>query len=79
MKHLFQNFLQDRRVYRLNEQYYNRLFSGMLNKEISPFYTTTYQNGLPFYNANPIFSAVHEGRIVRIIQKEGSTSPKLKA
>lgn len=78
MKHLFQNFLQDRRVYRLNEQYYNNLFSRMLNKEVSPFYNTTFGNGDPFFDGNPIFSALHGGRIVRIIQHEASTTPRLK-
>lgn len=78
MKHLFQNFLHDRRVYRLNEQYYRNLFGKLLNKEIAPFYTTTFQNGESFFNANPIFSGLHEGRIVRVIQKEASSQPRLK-
>lgn len=79
MKHLFQNFLHDHRVYRLNELYYRNLFSRLLNKDILPFYATTFQNGEPFYNANPIFSGLHEGRLVRIIQKEASTKPRFKA
>lgn len=79
MKHLFQNFLHDRRVYRLNEQYYRNLFGKLLNKDIAPFYTTNFQNGEPFFNANPIFSGVHEGRIVRVIQKEASSQPRMRA
>jgi hypothetical protein len=78
MKHLFQNFLHDRRVYRLNEQYYRNLFGKLLNKDIAPFYTTSFQNGEPFFNANPIFSGVHEGRILRIIQKETSSKPRMR-
>jgi hypothetical protein len=78
MKHLFKNFLSDRRVYHLNELYYRNLFGKLLNKDIPPFYTTTFQNGVPFYDANPIFSGVHEGRIVRIIQKEASAKPRFR-
>jgi hypothetical protein len=79
MKHLFQNFLHDRRVYRLNEQYYRNLFGKLLNQDIAPFYATTFQNGEPFLNANPIFSGIHEGRIVRVIQKEASEQPRFRA
>ncbi len=79
MKHLFKNFLNDKRVYHLNENYYQNLFTEVLNKKVQPFYNTTFGNGNKFYNANPMFSALHDNRIIRIIQKEPSHQPHFKA
>lgn len=79
MKHLFKNFLKDKRVYGLNEAYYQNLFAEILNKKADPFYTTTFGNGSKFYIANPIFSTRQNDRLVRIIQNEPSKQPRFHA
>ena len=79
MKHLFKNFLEDKRVYALNEHYYQNLFREVLNGKAKPFYNSAFKNGEKFYNANPIFSTQYGSRIVRIIQKEPSAHPRLRA
>ncbi len=79
MKHLFKNFLENKRVYGLNEHYYQSMLSEVLNKDVKPFYTTTFGNGTKFFNANPMFSAKHDNRIIRIIQYKPSSKPRIKA
>lgn len=68
--HLYKDFLADRRVYRLNEAYYARLFKTLTNITPVPFYNTRFNNGEKFYDGNPIFSTLSGNRILRIIQEE---------
>ena len=79
MKHLFKNFLKDKRVYGLNEAYYQNMFGEILNKKAEPFYTTTFGNGTKFYIANPIFSTRQDDRLLRIIQNKPSKQPRFHA
>ncbi len=74
-KHLFKNFLQDKKTYRLNERYYQTMFTELLAQEAQPFYETTFVNGERFLDGNPIFSTAYHDRIVRIIQKPPSSKP----
>jgi hypothetical protein len=78
MRHLFKNFLQDKKTYRLNERYYQSMFSEMLAQEAQPFYQTTFGNGEMFLDGNPIFSTAYRNRVVRIIQKSPSSKPTLR-
>ncbi len=67
---LYRDFLSDRRVYHLNEAFYNRLFQKLTKKKPAPFFTVQFKNGEKFYDGNPIFSTLTDNRIVRIIQEE---------
>ena len=70
MNFLFQNFLTDKKVYNLNEAYYNRLFRSITGKAPIPYYNIRFNNGEKFYDGNPIFSALAGDRLLRIIQEE---------
>ncbi len=70
MKFLFQDFLSNKKTYHLNEAYYNRLFQKITGTLPTPYYTTQYNNGEKFYDGNPVFSTLTEGRLLRIIQEE---------
>jgi len=75
MKHLFKNFLEDKKIYRLNERYYQSMFNKVLAEEVQPFYQTIYRNGERFLDGNPIFSTAYHDRIIRIIQRSPSSKP----
>lgn len=68
--YLYKNFLTDRRVYRLNEAYYARLFKSITPTATIPYYNTKFNNGEKFYDGNPIFSVLSDNRVFRIIQEE---------
>lgn len=70
MKYLFQDFLENKKIYNLNEAYYNRLFRKITGEKPVPYYNIHYNNGEKFYDGNPIFSALTDGRLLRIIQEE---------
>ena len=70
MKFLFPDFLEKKKIYNLNEAYYNRLFRKITGEKPVPYYNTRYNNGEKFYDGNPIFSALASGRLLRIIQEE---------
>ena len=46
---------------------------------ITPFYNTTFSNGTPFMDANPIFSAKHQktGNILKVILDENLKKPTI--
>lgn len=79
MRHLYKNFLQDQRVYNLNEAFYKRLVEDITGSEASHFFQTAFANGQKIYDDH-IFSTKHEDRILQIIQWEpDSTFPVLDA
>jgi len=70
MQYLYKNFLKDKRVYNLNEGYYARLFKKLTRWEPKTVFNTRFRNGEKFYDGNPIFSALVDNRVLRIIQEE---------
>lgn len=70
MNYLYKNFLEDKRVYALNENYYKRFFKKAVSQEPKPYYNMSFRNGEKFYDGNPIFSTKINDRLVRIIQEE---------
>lgn len=74
-KHLYRDFLINRRVYNLNRGYWKRMLSK-IGEEISiPFYNEHFSNGTPFYDGNPIISAYIPKlkKSIRIIQEDVET------
>ncbi|MCB9291749.1 MAG: hypothetical protein H6559_01250 [Lewinellaceae bacterium] len=79
MKHLYKNFLQDQRVYNLNEAFYKRLVEAVTGSEAFHFFRSRYANGQKIYDGH-IFSTRYEGRILQVIQREpDSDYPVLRA
>ena len=79
MKHLYKNFLQDQRVYNLNEAFYKRLIETIIGIEAPHFFQPTYASGKKIYDDH-IFSTRHKDRILQIIQrKPDSANPVLRA
>ncbi|WP_244967860.1 hypothetical protein [Xenorhabdus budapestensis] len=72
---MFENYLNDEQIYCELEQYWNSLFFNMINGSgdewIVPYYNTSYNNGLKFMDANPIFSAKSKitDKSIKIIQE----------
>ncbi|MBK6904839.1 MAG: hypothetical protein IPH04_19040 [Saprospirales bacterium] len=71
---LFKNFLDDKRVYRLNQAFWRKQIRKTLGKDF-PLSTLwvreTFNNGRPFYDGNPIFSArLSSDKALRIVQEE---------
>lgn len=75
-KILYQNFLEDRRIYNLNRGYWKKILKS-LNQEAKsfPLYNEHFNNGTPFYDGNPMISAAFPSlqKSVRIIQEEVET------
>ena len=61
MKHLYKNFLQDQRVYNLNEAFYKRLVEAVTGSEAFHFFRSRYANGQKIYDGH-IFS-------IRLVEK----------
>ncbi len=79
MRHLYQNFLHDPKVWQLNAAYYRRLVKSMTNTEPAPFFQTTFANGKKMQDDH-IFSTKYNERILQVIQREASSKqPYLKA
>lgn len=79
-QHIYINFLHNKKVYKLNEAYYARLFRSITAANPHPFYQTRFNNGEPFYDGNPMFSVLYQGRVLRIVQEEPeSERPYFKA
>jgi len=76
---LFPTFLEDRRVYNLNEAFYKRLVKGVTGMEAAHFFQPTYANGQKIYDDH-IFSTRHKDRILQFIQRiPDSEYPVLRA
>lgn len=82
--HLFPNFLCDPADYATAERYWLDLWSNLNPHEVEArgwkagWITTTFADGTPMRDGNPIFSAISEkeGRAIRVIQfapQEAST------
>jgi len=73
-KFLFENFLNNKKVYALNEIFWARqldklLPSGSIEKK--NWLHTRYANGKKMYNGNPIFSVlIKPDKAIRIIQEQ---------
>ena len=80
---MFNDYLNNEQCYIELERYlYDRFFieckagEQKLTKFKAPFYNTTFSNGIPFREGNPIFSARNEvsGTILRIVLDEDTDS-----
>lgn len=73
-KFLFKNFLKDRRVYALNQRYWEKeLAKHLSEKQIlkKNWVNQQFADGTLFYDGNPIFSLLlKKNKAVRIIQEE---------
>ena len=79
MRHLYKNFLQDQRIYNLNEAFYKRLVKEITGGEATHFFQPSYVNGRKIYDDH-IFSTRHKDRLIQIIQrKPDSALPVLRA
>jgi len=71
---LFRNFLTDKRVYHLNQTFWKKEIQKALGKDyltLKPWVNDTFNNGRPFYDGNPIFSArLSSNKALRIVQEE---------
>lgn len=73
---LFKNFLDDKRTYTLNQNFWNNLIKKILkekNQEVMVGYANqTFSNGQKMFDGNPIFSCFLKStnRAFRIIQEE---------
>lgn len=68
--HIYKNFLNNKKVYKLNEAYYARLFRSITAAAPLPFYQTQFNNGEAFYDGNPMFNTLYGERVLRIVQEE---------
>ncbi len=83
-KFLFQNFLEDKRIYVFNQNYWKKTVKPFLQKNIKPaaaenniaedphnIYNTAFADGQKMYDGNPIFSTfVSQNKTLRIVQEE---------
>lgn len=71
---LFKNFLDDKRVYRLNQVFWKKQIQKAMGKAQAPFapwVTASFANGKPFFDGNPIFSVrLSPQKALRIVQEE---------
>lgn len=71
-KILFENFLIEKKTYNLNTYYWKRKLLKALNIKFTienQYIKNTKPNGTDFYDGNPIFSYVENGKAFRIIQE----------
>ncbi len=79
MRHLYQNFLHDPKVWHLNAAYYRRLVKSVTKTEPTSFFQTSFGNGKKIQDDH-IFSTKFNDRILQVIQREASSEqPFLKA
>jgi hypothetical protein len=79
MKYLYKNFLQDKRIYNLNEAFYRRMVKAITGHDATPFFQPAYANGRKIYDDH-IFSTKHKDRILQVIQREPAAQhPVLRA
>lgn len=70
---LFENFLNDKRIYTLNENYWIKLIRkiGRENNLNQDWLNKSFSNNIKFYDGNPIVSfKINNNRAIRIIQEE---------
>lgn len=79
MKHLYSDFLKDKKVYNLNEAFYKRLLKAVTGSQPEHYFKKVYGNGQKIYDDH-IFSTMYNDRILQVIQLEPvSEQPFLKA
>lgn len=70
---LYEKFLEDRRVYHVARAFWFRQIKNTLpNKKLFPSYLSErFENGVLFYDGNPIFNMVNPktGKAIRIVQE----------
>lgn len=76
---MFNSYLDDENVYLALESFLKDFFLSFINSEKSvdcPYYNTTFSNGKPFMDGNPIFSARKKsnGAIIKVILDEDADS-----
>ena len=85
MIHLFENFLEDHKIYVLTENFWSTIIGGMLvdkNIPIKRWLATKNNNGQRFFDGDPIFSLIDHksNRALRIVQlKPKSNEPFIKS
>jgi hypothetical protein len=81
---MFEDYLNNEQCYIELERYlYDRFFLECKTSELelakfkAPFYNTTFSDGTPFREGNPIFSVRNEvsGTVLRIVLDEDTDSP----
>lgn len=79
MKHLYKNFLRDRRAYTLNVAFYKRMVKAATGRDAAHFFQPAYANGQKIYDDH-IFSTKYKERILQVIQRKPSSEhPVLRA
>lgn len=76
-KLLFDKFLEDKRIYNLNQGYWKRKFQSRLQTKLSKeseMFKNSDALGNKIYDANPIFTFVNDNRTkaIRIIQDDNN-------
>jgi hypothetical protein len=79
---LFENFKIDKTVYHEAEAWWKAFFDELAQKHnffYRPYLNTTYRNGVPFYDGNPMFTALVETlhRGVHVLQDEVEEASEL--
>jgi len=73
--HLFETFLDDNQIYKLNMTYWQESIQNICyypSQKLKPYLNPNFANGTPCFDGNPIFNAIFEqpNKAVRIIQEE---------
>lgn len=84
IKFLFENFLKDKRVYVLNQNYWAHHLGKAITSdkvESENWYRNEFANGVKIYDGNPIYSLlIRPNKSIRIIQEEPeSNAPEITA
>lgn len=69
MKYLYKNFLENKKVYNLNEAFYKKMFESTTDTKAVHFFNRKYKNGKKMYDEH-IFSSKIGNRIIQIIQQD---------
>ncbi len=74
-KHLYKNFLDNKRIYNLNRGYWKKSLFKIGDGISVPLYNEHFSNGTSFYDGNPMVSAYIPklSKSIRIIQEEVET------
>ena len=76
---MFDEYRADTAVYQALERHFSEFFQAEIKRRHAdatrmktPYYKTTFANGQPFFDGNPIFSAKHErtGDTLRVVLDE---------
>jgi len=79
MKHLYSDFLKDKKVHNLNEAFYKKRLKAVTGSQPASYFEKVYGNGQKIYDDH-IFSTMYNDRILQVIQLEPvSEQPFLKA